>query len=151
MIHRSRYREQREQPINVLSRYPSLQEEWFIVIDVVRKPTHADRYLDFNSQHEKKHKISTASTVLNRACNLPNTFEGKLSEVNHVTNALLAKGYPAAVMSNVLKKKKRSPELIPSPEELVGLFFNLIENKSTAMACLPVCGVTEPLSSKEWN
>ena len=119
----------------------------FIVIDVFRKPTHTDRYLDFNSHHEKKHKISTASTLLNRACILPNTLEGKSSEAKHVTNALLANGYPPAVISNVLKKKKPSPELIPSPEELVGLFFNLIENKSTAMACLPhVRGVTEPLT-----
>ena len=38
----------------------------------------------------KKHKISTASTLLNGACNLPNTLEGKSSEVNHVTNVLLA-------------------------------------------------------------
>ena len=77
----------------------------FIVIDVFRKPTHKDRYLDFNSHHEKKHKISTASTLLNRACNLPNTLEGKSSEVNYVTNTLLANGYPPAVISNVLKEK----------------------------------------------
>ena len=77
------------------------------------------------------------STLLNRACNLPNTLEGKSSEVNHVTNALLANGYLPAIISNFFYKKKTSPKLIPLPEELVGLFFNLIENKSTAMACLP--------------
>ena len=79
----------------------------FIVIDVFRKPTHTDRYLDFNSHHEKKHKISTASTLLNRACHLPNTImmERKSSEVYHVTNALLANGYPPAVISKVLKMK----------------------------------------------
>ena len=32
-----------------------------ITIEVYRKPTHTDNYLDFNSHHEKKHKISTAS------------------------------------------------------------------------------------------
>ena len=58
----------------------------FIVIDVFRRPTHTDRYLDFNAHHEKKHQISTASTLLNRACNLPNTLEGKSSEVNLVTS-----------------------------------------------------------------
>ena len=103
---------------------PVSSENGFIVTHVFRKPTHTDRYLDFNSHHEKKHKISTASTLLNRACNLLNTMEGRSSEVNYVTNALLANGYQPAVISHVLKMKKPSPELIPSPEELVGLFFN---------------------------
>ena len=40
-----------------------------ITIDVYRKPTHTDRYLDYTSHHEKKHKISTAATLLNRASN----------------------------------------------------------------------------------
>ena len=77
----------------------------FIVIGVFRKPTHTDTYLDFNSHHEKKHNIITASTLLNRACNLPNTMERKSSEVYHVTNALLANGYPPAVISKVSKMK----------------------------------------------
>ena len=78
----------------------------FIVIGVFRKPTNTDRYLDFNSHYDKKHKISTESaSFLNRACNLPNTLEGKSFEVNHVINALLANGYSPAVISNLLKKK----------------------------------------------
>ena len=41
-----------------------------------------------------------------RACNLPSTMEGKSTEVLHVTNVLLANGYPLAINSKVLKKKK---------------------------------------------
>ena len=41
-----------------------------ISVDVYRKPTHTDRYLDFNSHHNKKHKGSTAATLLHRALNL---------------------------------------------------------------------------------
>ena len=33
------------------------------VIYVYRKPTHTDRYLDFFSHHDIKHKINTASTL----------------------------------------------------------------------------------------
>ena len=73
------------------------------VIDVYRKPTHTDRYLDFSSHHEKKHKISTASTLLFRASNLPSTNEGKTRETNHVTDALKANGYPSTVINNISK------------------------------------------------
>ena len=74
-------------------------------------------------------------------------MEGKLSEVIHVTNALLTYDYPHAVISKVLKRRKPSLELIPSPEELVGMLLSLIENKSPARVCLPyVRGITEPLT-----
>ena len=59
-----------------------------ISVDVYRKPTHTDRFLDFNSHHDKKHKESTAATLLHRALNLPNTSEGKERELNHVYAAL---------------------------------------------------------------
>ena len=93
-----------------------------VIIGVYRKPTHTDRYLDFNSHHELKHKISPASTLLNRALNLPSTAEGVRKELTYVSNALKSNGYPSATISNILKKKSSS-EFIPSPEELVGMSF----------------------------
>ena len=59
-----------------------------VSIGVHRKPTRTERYLDFNSHHELKHKISTASTLLSRALNLPSTAEGVRKELTHVSNAL---------------------------------------------------------------
>ena len=47
-----------------------------ISIDVYRKPTHTDRYFDFNSNYDTKHKISTAATLLHRASNLANSATG---------------------------------------------------------------------------
>ncbi len=93
-----------------------------VTIGVYRKPTHTDRYLDFNSHHELKHKISTASTLLNRALNLPSTAEGVRKELTYVSNALKSNGYPSATISKILRKNSTS-EAIPSPEELVGMFF----------------------------
>ena len=119
-----------------------------ITIDVYRKPTHTDRYLDYTSHHEKKHKISTAATLLNRASNLPSTTDGKAKEIKHVRDALKANGYPPPVISNILKKKN-STETIPSPEELVGMFFKWAEPSNTHpdFACIPyISGLTEPLS-----
>ena len=98
--------------------------------------------------HEKKHKISTAATLLNRASNLPSTTDGKAKEIKHVRDALKANGYPPPIISNVLKKKN-STETIPSPEELVGMFFKWAEPSNTHpdFACIPyISGLTEPLS-----
>ena len=120
-----------------------------VTISVYRKPTHTDRYLDFNSHHELKHKISTASTLLNRALNLPSTAEGVRKELSHVSNALKSNGYPSATVSNILKKKSTS-EVIPSPEELVGMFFKWTDppESQNGFAVLPyIKGVTEPLTT----
>ncbi|KAL9974354.1 hypothetical protein ACROYT_G011378 [Oculina patagonica] len=118
-----------------------------IVIDVYRKPTHTDRYLDYSSHPEIKHKVSTASTLLFRAANLPSTCEGKARETSHVTEALKANGYPPTVISNILKKK--SAPTTPPPEELVSMFFNWADPSDTSLgfACLPyIRGLTEPLT-----
>ena len=52
-----------------------------ITTNVYRKPTHTDRYLHFKSHHDKKHKVSTAATLLHRATHIPNTEENKASEI----------------------------------------------------------------------
>ena len=117
------------------------------VIDVYRKPTHTDRYLDYSSHHEYKHKVSAASTLLFRAANLPSTYEGKARETSYVTEALKANGYPPTVISNILKKK--SAPTTPPPEELVSMFFKWADPSDTSLgfACLPyIRGLTEPLT-----
>ena len=50
-------------------------------IDVYRKPTHTDRYLDFRSRHDREHKTSTAATLLHRALKLSNSEAGKAHEI----------------------------------------------------------------------
>ena len=112
-----------------------------------RKRTHTDRYLDFSSHHEFKHKVSAASTLLFRAANLPTTIEGKRLETSLVTEALKANGYLPIVISNILKKKS-APTTHP-PEELVSMFFKWADPSDTSLgfACLPyINGLTEPLT-----
>ena len=67
------------------------------VVEVYRKPTHTDRYLDLSSHREIRHKISTASTHLFWACNLPGSYEEKTREKNNVWDALKANGYPSSI------------------------------------------------------
>ena len=56
-------------------------------IDVFRKPTHTHRYLDFNSQHDIKHKLSAARTLIHRALTLPSTHASKQDELNHIRSS----------------------------------------------------------------
>ncbi|KAL9981322.1 hypothetical protein ACROYT_G010010 [Oculina patagonica] len=121
-----------------------------ISVDVHRKLTHTDRYLDFNSHHDKKHKVSTAATILHRALNLnlPNTSQGKERELNHVYVALEPNGYPSKFIRDIqIKKTQPSPNL--PPEELVGMFFNLVkppESRKSFVSLPYIKGVTEPLT-----
>ena len=94
-------------------------------IDVFRKPTHTDRYLDFNSHHDLKHKISTARTLIHRAQTLPNTYTGKQDERNHITTTLKCNGYP---------------------DRIIGKFFKRFDEKPSGYVTLPyVRGVTDTL------
>ncbi|KAL9982212.1 hypothetical protein ACROYT_G011025 [Oculina patagonica] len=113
-----------------------------------RKLTHTDRYLDYNSHHDNKHKASTAATLLHRALNLPNSSEGKQRELNRVHSALESNGYPSKFIKNIQSNKTR-PSTVLSPEELVGTFFKMVEAPEShkSFASLPyIKGVTEPLT-----
>lgn len=117
------------------------------ITNVYRKPTHTDKYLDFNSHHDKQHKISTAQTLLHRAATLPNTNEGKEQERGHVFQAMMANGYPQKFLTDVEKKRVLKGHIKTSPEELVREFFERVEPSPIAgFASLPyIKGLTEPL------
>ena len=87
--------------------------------------------------------------LLFRASNLPSTNEGKSRETNYVTDALKANGYPSSVISYISKNRKKPPSpTVPSPEELVAMFFSWADPQNTphGFACLPyISGLTEPL------
>ncbi|KAL9981760.1 hypothetical protein ACROYT_G010507 [Oculina patagonica] len=142
--------EESDQQIAFLDSLVSRKDN-MITIDVYRKATHTDRYLDFYSHHDKSHKISTAETILHRATKLPSTAQGKNTEINHVTDALRANNYPSNIISNILKKKFSNPttHAIPSPEELVHMFFKWAapQEHLNTYAVLPfINGVTQPLT-----
>ena len=125
------------------------RENGAVAVDVYRKPTHTDRYLDFNSHHDNQHKISTASTLLHRALNLPNSSEGKKRELDHVHTALKSNGYPSKFIQNIQAKKTRPPTSNVSQEELVRMFFEMVEPTESrkSFATLPyIKGLTEPLT-----
>jgi hypothetical protein len=116
-------------------------------VDVYRKPMHTDRYLDFNSHHNIKRKISTARTLIHRAQTLPTKHTSKQDKLNNITTTLKCNGYPDKIIKQMLKDlttNKREP----SPEELVGQFFKRVtqDDKPYGHVTLPyVSGITDAL------
>ena len=64
-------------------------------MDVYRKPTHTDRYLDFFSHHPSCHKRSVVNTLLLRSRNIPSTSKGKREETRWVKAVLGENNYPS--------------------------------------------------------
>ena len=71
-----------------------------IAVEVYRKSTHTDKYLDFNSHHPNTHKRSVVNTLLDRADNIPSTRNGKRRERKHVMKVLENNGYPTQFIKN---------------------------------------------------
>ena len=72
-------------------------------VEVYRKPTHTDRYLDFLSHHPSCQERSVVKTLLFRARNIPSTSKGKREEAQRAKAVLRENNYP----SGFIKECKR--------------------------------------------
>ena len=61
---------------------------------VYRKPTHTDRYLDYNSNHPISAKLSVIHNVIHRAKQVCSTPEFLAKEMNHLHRVLQDNHYP---------------------------------------------------------
>ena len=65
-----------------------------ITISVYRKPTHTDRYLDFNSNHPKSTKCAVVRALTDRAKNVCSSPELLAEEMDHLGKVLRYNNYP---------------------------------------------------------
>ena len=73
--------------IPFLDTFPKPQGE-DIVVAVYRKPTHTDRYLDFNSSHPVSAKRAVVRAVMDRAENVCSDPEILAKEIDHLSKVL---------------------------------------------------------------
>ena len=92
--------EEKDGSIAFLDTMTTRNPDGTVKTSVYRKATHTDKYLQFNSQHPSQHKRSVARTLLDRAKNIPSTDADKLSEVQHVVDALKINGYTDQFIRN---------------------------------------------------
>ena len=83
-------------------------------VNVYRKPTHTDRYLDFNSHYLMCHKRSVVSTLLRRAQNIPSTQKGKREERKRVEAVLRDNNYPSSFINSCERSLSKLPTHLPS-------------------------------------
>ncbi|KAL9983165.1 hypothetical protein ACROYT_G005298 [Oculina patagonica] len=110
-----------------------------IQVNVYRKPTHTDKYLDFNSHHPTQHKRSVVNTLLERAKNIPSTSAGKRKEKEHVVKVLLNNNYPMRFIKSCDSHRKANRRVSDSSDTP--------NDAATSFVVLPyVKGVTERIS-----
>ena len=89
---------------------------------VYRKPTHSNRYLDFNSNNPMIHKISVIKSLVDGAFNqrLPELVE---DELKFVKDTLRSDGYKTWQINKIISKK-RNPILSRTPSDVTNLRKN---------------------------
>jgi hypothetical protein len=90
-----------------------------IMTKVYRKPTHTDKYLNFDSVQPISHKISVIDSLARRALTIPSSAALKDEELLTVKKSLLLNGYPQKlIMSRFRIVKNRIGALINDPPNL---------------------------------
>ena len=82
------------------------QSDGSLSSSVYRKPTHTDRYLNFNSHHPLSHKVAVIRTLVGRAGALCSSGTQKTTELSHVEKVLRRNHYPARVIERYSKEKE---------------------------------------------
>lgn len=57
-----------------------IEKDRTLKVEVYRKPTHTDQYLDFNSNHPSQHKLGVIRTLLHRAGQISTSTESQERE-----------------------------------------------------------------------
>ena len=75
---------------------------------VYRKPTHTDRYLDYNSNHPISAKLPVIHAFIHRAKQVCSTPEFLAKEMDHLHKALQNNHYPTQLFQQGKPKQKVS-------------------------------------------
>ena len=84
-----------------------------IAVAVYRKPTHTDRYLDFNSSHPVSAKRAVVRALMDRAENVCSDPEILANEIDHLNKVLHYNNYPQWMIKQRGKMEKQDPLIHP--------------------------------------
>ena len=78
-----------------------------VFTSVYRKPTHTDKYLNFDSHHPLMHKVVVVRTLVSKANALCSTSLSTQTEPNHIFSALAKNQYPQGVLQRFSKPQSK--------------------------------------------
>ena len=81
---------------------------------VYRKPTHTDRYLDYNSNHPISAELSVIHTLTHRAKQVCSTPEFLAKEMGHLHKVLQDNHYPTWFFKQGKPQEKANKKAIPT-------------------------------------
>ena len=112
----------------------SRKEDGKLSRKVYRKPTHTDRYLQFDSHHPIAVKSGIVKGLVERAIQVSSDTEAKERELSHISEVMQLNGYPRKFVAKAMKQVRRK-----TPE------WNE-EEKKTSLARIPfIDGVSQEI------
>ncbi|TWW69287.1 hypothetical protein D4764_18G0000930 [Takifugu flavidus] len=85
-----------------------ITEDRNLTIEVYRKPTHTDQYLQFNSHHPLEHRLGVIRTLQHWAREILATSQGRKKEQDHIKAALKTCGDPDLAFTKTSRKRDPS-------------------------------------------
>ena len=96
-----------ERGLAFLDTLSMINEDGTIKTRVYRKDSHADQYLNFESNHPLEHKRGVVKTFSHRAKTVVREREDRREELDHLRGALKCNGYPERSLRD-LKEENNS-------------------------------------------
>ncbi|KAL9983946.1 hypothetical protein ACROYT_G006195 [Oculina patagonica] len=133
------------------------QDDGQLSTKVYRKPTHTERYLSFDSHHPAAHKRAVVKSLTDRAKTIPSSVDQQSKEMQHVTAALRANGYPKRFVIDVSKPKRPSQQTpATAPDDKKGFCIlpyikDLPGDVSKALLKTSAIGNVQCWCELEWN
>ena len=81
-----------------------------ISVNVYRKPTHTNQYLNYTSHHPTSAKQSVITTLFDKADNIVSSEKDKEEEKQHILAALQQNVYPRDFIMKTIKQHNRRKE-----------------------------------------
>ncbi|XP_072048674.1 uncharacterized protein [Amphiura filiformis] len=101
------------------------KQDGSVKIQVYRKPTHTDQYLNFSSHHPLEHKLSVVRTLLYRAETVVTDPDDKSEEIRHVKEVLHESGYKDWTLFRTRPKPKEQNKDSDDDSCKKGIFVTL--------------------------